>query len=251
MHLLTVVLAAMLVAAAPATPWRTLAPGLDHAVFDVDGVAVEVLRIDPERWQTVALAVSDVGGASRTMAEWADEFDLTAVINAGMFASDRRTHTGYFHTGDHVNNPRWVQRDYRQAACFEPLESGLPRFRLQDLDARPESTFVDQYGIVIQNIRLIRRPGENRWSPSSRRWPEACLAEDARGRMLWIACRHYLDMHALNEILLGLPLDIVAAQHLEGGRQAHLWVDSVSTKGKKAYDPALPNVLGIRPRSSE
>ena len=235
------------VASEDGTPWQRLAPGLELARFEASDAVVEVLRIDPGRWETVALAVSDHGGRNRTMRRWATEFDLTAVINAGMYATDLRTHTGYFHTGDHVNNPRWVQRDYRQAACFEPREAGLPRFLLQDLDAVPESTFVQQYDIVVQNLRLIRKPRENRWRPQSRRWAEACLGEDADGRMLWIYCRSPLDMHTFNDILLGLPLDLVAAQHLEGGEQARLWlnsgpgVDQTTDSG-----PTLPNVLGIR-----
>ena len=230
-------------------PWQLLEPGLELARFKAGEAVVEVLRVDPERWQTVALAVSDLGGGNRTMRQWATEFDLAAVINAGMYATDLRTHTGYFHTGDHVNNPRWVQRDYRQAACFEPREVGLPRFVLQDLDAVPESTFVHHYDIVIQNLRLVRKPRENRWPPRPRRWSEACLGEDIRGRMLWIYCHRPLDMHTFNEIILDLPLDLVAAQHLEGGPQARLWLSS-DPSGDQTTDsgPLLPNVLGLRSR---
>jgi len=248
----TALFVALLVGAVPGNndePWQRLAPGLELARFQAGEAVVEVLRIDPELWQTVALAVSDLGGGNRTMRQWATEFDLTAVINAGMYATDLRTHTGYFHTGDHVNNPRWVQRDYRQAACFEPREAGLPRFVLQDLDAVPESTFVHHYDIVIQNLRLVRKPRENRWQPRPRRWSEACLGEDGQGRMLWIYCRRPLDMHAFNEIILDLPLDLVAAQHLEGGPQARLWLNP-NRGGDQSADsgPLLPNVLGLRPR---
>ena len=246
---LLVALAVGTVAGNSDEPWQNLEPGLELARFEVGEAVVEVLRIDPALWQTVALAVSDLGGDNRTMRQWATEFDLAAVINAGMYATDLRTHTGYFHTGDHVNNPRWVQRDYRQAACFEPREAGLPRFVLQDLDAVPESTFVHHYDIVIQNLRLVRKTRENRWQPQSRRWSEACLGEDARGRLLWIYCRRPLDMHAFNEIILGLPLELVAAQHLEGGAQARLWLNP-DPSGVQTTDPGplLPNVLGLRPR---
>lgn len=246
--LVLIALAVVVLAADTGAPWRTLAPGLELARFERDVATVEVLRIDPEHWQTVALAVSDLGGGNRTMQEWAEEFDLAAVINAGMYATDHRTHTGYFHTGDHVNNPTWIRRDYRQAACFEPREAGLPRFVLQDLDAVPESTFVHQYDIVIQNLRLVRRPGENRWQPSTRRWSEACLGEDSAGHMLWIRCRKPLDMHAFNELVLALPIDLVAAQHLEGGPPAQLWIRATRDEAPKSYSTALPNVLGIRPR---
>jgi len=67
--------------------------------------------------------------------------------------------------------------------------------------------------------------------------------------MLWIYCRRPLDMHAFNEIILGLPLDLVAAQHLEGGALARLWLNS-NPGYEQTMDsgPRLPNVLGLRSR---
>lgn len=246
-----------------ADAWRELAPGLEFGRFAAESAAVDVLRIDPELWQTVALAASDTGGVARTPERWAREFGLTAVINAGMYAADRSTHVGYFHTGEHVNNPVWIRRDYRQAACFEPREAGLAPFVLMDLDAAPESTFVHRYDIVVQNLRLVRKPAENRWKPGNRRWSEACLGEDAVGRMLWIHCLRPHDMHAFNEILLGLPLDLAAAQHLEGGAEAQLWIDYGALDGGSttvrrivrdikynSLSLPIPNVLGIRPRAT-
>jgi hypothetical protein len=235
-----------------AEPWTALGAGLERAVFDTGQAMIEVLRIDPRRWETVALAVSDVGGEPRPARAWAKEFDLSAVINAGMFDVDHRTHTGYFRTGEHLNNPRWAQRGYRQAACFEPREPGLPLFTLLDLDADIPDGYTDRFAIVVQNLRLIRKPGENRWPTDTRPWSEACLGEDNHGRMLWIYCRRPHTMHALIEILLDLPLGLVAAQHLEGGRQAQLWIDLSSVEGTTASEFGLPvpNVLGLRPRES-
>lgn len=243
--------------------WRRLAPGLEFANVADRGVTFRILRIDPQHWQTVALAVSATGGEPRSAREWGQEFGLAAVINAGMFATDRRTHTGYFHTGSHVNNGVWVRRDYRQAACFEPRTTRLPRFALVDLDSVPPDSFVHRYEIVVQNLRLISRPGENRWEPSPRRWSEACLGEDAQGRMLWIFCRQPLAMHELNDRLLALPLSLVAAQHLEGGPGAQLWLnpETFAPEARAVFNRdfnlnesntirwPVPNVLGIRPRS--
>jgi hypothetical protein len=247
---------------ADASPWRALAPGLELAVFTVGPADIQVLRADPERWRTVALALSAVGGGPRTARAWGEEFRLTAVINAGLFAADLKTHIGYFRTGRHVDSGLWIQRDYRQAACFEPREPDLPRFVLKDLDAHDPADFADRYDIVVQNIRLIGKPGRNRWPRDTRPWAEACLGEDDRGRLLWIHCRHPLSMHEFNEILLGLPLGLVAAQHLEGGRQAQLWVDigTLAADGGQPPPPRwsapaaanvgwpVPNVLGLVPR---
>jgi hypothetical protein len=246
------------------SPWHPVAAGLELAVFPVGPAAIHVLRCDPEQWETVALAVSELGGPPRTARAWAEDFGLTAAINAGMYDTDLSTHIGYFRTGEHVNNPVWVQRGYRQAACFEPRDPDRPRFILKDLDAHDPAVFADRYGIVIQNLRLISKPGENRWQPDTRPWAEACLGEDDQGRMLWIYCRHPHSMHEFNEILLALPLGLVAAQHLEGGRQAQLWVavDDLALRGGQPPPQTwragrggnagwpVPNVLGLRPRAA-
>lgn len=248
-----------------AVPWLTLAAGLELTAFKVGQASVLVLRSDPERWETVALAVTANGGEPRSARAWGEQHGLVAVINAGMYDIDRRTHMGYFRIDEHVNSGAWTTRRYQQAACFEPREPGLPRFVLMDLDRHEPADFADRYRIVVQNLRLIRKPRENRWFDVTRPWSEACLGEDGQGRQLWIYCRQPHVMRDFNEILLALPIDLVAAQHLEGGVQAQLWValtDLLGSGGVSAL-PAewptgqltgagwpVPNVLGLRARST-
>lgn len=243
-----------------ADSWRELDSGLELGVFPVDKGAVTVLRIDPEHWETVALAASADHGPNQSARQWARAHGLTAVINAGMYGRDHSTHTGYFRVGEHVNNGLWNRNDYRQAACWGPRQDDLPPFALYDLDETPEDDFCDLYDVVIQNLRLIKKPGENRWSQQDRKWSEACLGEDARGRMLWIFSRAPHTMHDLNEILLDLPLDLVAAQHLEGGPEAQLWIEPTHLEAVGSYETGfmesdantsawpVPNVLGVRRR---
>ena len=66
-------------------------------------------------------------------------------------------------------------------------------------------------------------------------------------------------MHNLNDILLSLPIDLICAQHLEGGPEAQLYVRSESTELQLvgSYESGfmddnlnsrawpIPNVLGI------
>jgi hypothetical protein len=70
-------------------------------------------------------------------------------------------------------------------------------------------------------------------------------------------------MHDLNGILLSLPIDLVAAQHLEGGPEAQLVVRIGDTdlEFSGSYETgfvsddansrlwAIPNVIGVRRRS--
>jgi hypothetical protein len=111
---------------------------------------------------------------------------------------------------------------------------------------------------------MIKRPGENRWSAQERRWSEAALGEDREGRALLIFCGAPLPLDRLIAALLALPLGIVAAQHLEGGSQAQLFVSAggrtVEFVGGyegtfAASDPGrtarpIPNVIGVRQRPS-
>lgn len=89
--------------------------------------------------------------------------------------------------------------------------------RIMDLDLESKDALLENYECIAQNLRLIKRPGINRWSQQSKMWSEAALAEDRDGRILMIFVRSPFSMHDLNEILLELPLGLECAQHLEGG----------------------------------
>jgi hypothetical protein len=215
---------------APA-PWRQLAPGLDLGAFATSDTgaadsSIVVLRIDPERWSFRLLCISETGDdAGFTAKQWAEKTGAVAVINAGMFDVDYRTHVGYLRTGQHVNCARTVT-DYRSAFAFSPRRPSDRHATLFDLDTLPLDSVLVRYDAVVQNLRLISRPGTNRWSQQPRTWSEAALAEDQSGRVLFIFVSTPLSMHDLNLRLLDLPLGITCAQHLEGGPEAQLYVDA-------------------------
>jgi hypothetical protein len=257
-----------LLAAAGRAEWRTLSPGLELGSVVVDGTPpaaeVTVVRVDPAEWEIgLHCASAHDLDAGRTAREWCDSLGLAAAINAGMYATDARTHVGYLRDGAHVNSAR--RNSYQSVAVFRPRTPGAPAFRIVDLDL-PGASFdslLARYDGLVQNLRLIRRPRENRWSPLPKTWSEAALGEDEEGRALLLFCRTPLSMHDFNAKLLAAEeLKLVCAQHLEGGRQAQLFVragdverelvgESVSGLTTDESPPAwpIPNVLGIRRRS--
>lgn len=273
-NLSTLVLAIvlLLLSAAPSVlsddNWQHVADGLDVGRFRVTqetpsgDSTIVVVRIDPARWELKLLAISESGGdQGMTAREWCDKYHLTAAINAGMFDLDHKTHIGYMKSKEHVNSDR--TNPYQSAAVFEPRRKGLPLFRIHDLDETPLDTLLDQYHCVIQNLRLIKRPGENRWSQQDRIWSEAALGEDDQGRALFIFCRSPYSMYDFNKLLLSLPIGIVSAQHLEGGPEAQLYLkhgettinlagnnDNGAVQGTDFAWP-IPNVIGIVPRSPD
>ena len=138
-------------------------------------------------------------------------------------------------------------------------------FRIFDLDSPGVSmeTILRDYASAVQNLRLIKRPGRSRWLQQKQTWSEAALGEDEEGRILFMFCRSPYTMHDLNTELLGLDIGLVSAQHLEGGPQAQLYIDTgevaielsgshgasyrVNSEVARAWP--IPNVLGVRPRA--
>jgi exopolysaccharide biosynthesis protein len=266
--------AALFVAAnlngAVAPEWKVLAPGLEITTFKAAHPApqgksnITVLRIDPTRWDLVFTGVSQNGGRSMSAKQWSARNQLTAAINAGMFQQDERTHVGYLRSGDHVNSRKIAS--YQSVAAFGPHSGGKPPFRIFDLNkpAAELPAIAKEYALTVQNLRLIQRTGVDKWRQDQKRASEAALGEDDAGRILFIFTRSPFTMYELNEELLKANIGLVAAQYLEGGPEAQIYVHAGQTEMEMfgSYETGfmqndqndqtwpIPNVLGIRPKSS-
>ena len=253
--------------------WKTVEPGMElrFLVAQKEGVQsksrIAVLRIDPARWDLEVLGTSRTGESTgHTARDWCQRHNLTAAINAGMFGTDQKTHVGYLQYREHVNNSH--QNNYQSVAAFDPRDSaGVSRFRIFDLDA-PGVTLqgiLKDYASVVQNLRLVKRPGRNQWDQQERKWSEAALGEDRDERILFIFSRAAFSMHDLNQKLLASDIGLVAAQHLEGGPEAQLYLHAGETKLEMfgSYETSfreddnnavawpVPNILGVRPRAAK
>jgi len=250
--------------------WRSIESGLEWRTFKAQRPApagdstLVVVRADPSTWTPQLLTSSERESMEAfTAREWAQKVGAVVLANAGMYARDYTTHVGYLRTAEgHVNSS--TVNHYKSAAAFAPKRKGLPPFHIFDLDETPIDTAQARYRAVVQNLRLIKRPGENRWPPKEKRWSEMALAEDKEGRILFVFSRSPYTMHVFNEILLGLPLGIVAAQHLEGGPEASLFLKAPSDSSGRAWMGSwetgfnesndndafwpVPNVIGLVPR---
>ena len=260
-------LAGVQVAAAADNPWATLAAGLELGRFALGGqgapdARIVVLRVAPRRWELTLHGLPQGESVGHTAREWSQREGLAAAINAGMYQEDYRTHSGYM-SADGTVFSRGTN-GYLSAAAFGPVNPQDPPFRMFDLDNDPLAAVLGRYRRVVQNLRMIKRPGENRWSSQERRWSEAALGEDHEGRALLIFCGAPLPLDRLIEALLALPLGLVAAQHLEGGTQAQLFVAAGGETielvgGHEGVFPApepnrpawpIPNVIGVRSRAA-
>lgn len=252
--------------------WQTLSPGMDLRYLPVrqlDAPAdsrITVLRIDPHLWELELIGTSQTGeSAGHTAREWCETHELNAAINAGMFKTDGKTHVGFMRFREHISNGK--VNNYQSVAAFDARDpkSSAP-FHIFDLDA-PQVTLqsiLKDYDSAVQNLRLIKRPGSNQWGQQVRMWSEAALGEDASGRVLFLFSRTLFSMHDLNQELLSAGIGLVAAQHLEGGpgAQLYLHVGELKLEVFGSYESSfvendsnakpwpVPNVLGVRPRSS-
>lgn len=257
-----------------AVRWRTLQKGVSYSTVPVrcggplpllEKVKIRdqklhVVRVDPARVKLKVLMISRRSGrkernAGRTAARWAREQRLSVVINLGMYQNDHRTHVGYLRSGDHVNSRRWIP-------SYQSLLVMGPGAALLDRDA-PFDRDLKRYDTVVQNLRLIQRgrkgSGEGVWSEQQKRWSEAALAMDDKGRLLFLFNRAPLSMWELNRLLLKLPLGIVRAMHMEGGPEASLSIHAAGVNldlcgsfetgfvpdDSNSVQWPLPNVLGV------
>ena len=254
------------------SPWQLLAPGLElrritsKMSAPVGKSPIVVLRMDPNLWELSFVGVSNTGeSAGHTARGWAEGYKLTAAINAGMFDTDGKTHLGYARARGQVSNNK--TNAYQSVAAFDPRDPKQhSQFRMFDLDDKSVSMqgILKDYASAVQNLRLIKRPGLNQWGQQEKKWSEAALGEDDKGRILFIFSRAPFSMHDLNRELLAAGIGLVAAQHLEGGPEAQLYVHTSNVElemfgsfetGFKEDDTntiawPVPNVLGVRPRKN-
>jgi hypothetical protein len=260
------------VPAKAASEWQTLAPGMKirrvqtRKQSTLGDSKITVLRIDPALWELEVTGILQTGEtAGHTGRDWARRQKYTAVINAGMFETDQRTHLGYVRSRDHVYNSR--VNNYQSMMAFDPRDGKkVPAFRIFDLDLPATSlqTILADYASAVQNLRLIKRPGVNQWGKQAKEWSEAAVGEDGDGHVLFIYSRSPFSMYDLNQELLAAGIGVVAAQHMEGGPEAQLYVHAGDTELEMfgSYETSfkendqnsaawpVPNVIGVRPRET-
>ncbi len=251
--------------------WQKLESGFHLGEFKtkkksvVGDSLITILKIDPKQWELDIVTEAETGDKNnKTAKQWSKSHDLVAVINAGMYAADYSKHIGYMQTERHLNS-KHINK-YQSVAAFNPKPgSRFPEFQIFDLDEDHLSieNILKDYSSVVQNLRLIKKPGENRWSKQKKMWSEAALGEDAEGNILFIFSRSPFSMHELNTELLNLDVKLVAAQHLEGGPEAQLYFKvgeleqemfgsfktSFFEKDSNVIAWPVPNVIGVRKKN--
>ena len=144
--------------------------------------------------------------------------DLAAAINASMYLPDGSTSTGYMRHGEHVNNPRIAGRF---GAFLWPGQNGwgLPRAAIIDRDMPDWRKILEDYDLVVQNYRMINSKGAFSGRPAARLYSISAVAQDGKGRILFLHSRSPVEAYSFAQQLLHLPPDVRTVMYVEGPRR--------------------------------
>ncbi len=250
--------------------WRALEPGLELGRFpspqpaELGDSMIHLLRIDPERFDFRLLnASAEKDGRGLTARQWCTENDLVAAINASMYQQDYRTSVSLMRTRMHVNNPR-LSKDMSILA-FDRLDPGVSPVMIIDRQCEDFDVWKEEYGTLVQSIRMLSCKGRNVWTQQPKKWSTAAIGTDTSGNVLFIHVRSPFSTHDLIDILRSLPIGLSRAMYVEGGPEAqlfvrsggeeHEFVGSYETAFTESDDNdrawAVPNVVGITRRAGD
>lgn len=244
--------------------WKILEDGLEFAEVSLQQApsSLAILRIDPDQFEFILCSAREDESAPKTLATWASEKNLAAVINASMYLPDNRTSTGYMRNGIYVNNGQIVKR-FGAFFVAGPRKRGLPPAAIIDRERSNWRELLNDYHLVIQNYRMVNSDRRILWAEGGPQYAISAIAQAGDGKILFLHSRSPVDAWNFSRELLGLPLDVRTVMYVEGGPQAGLVINSgdiheemgaphapsfIATGNLRAV---LPNALGIRHKAPE
>lgn len=276
---LALLMACLLIRVSPllAQDWASLrdelAPGMELAVLPFTtelGISEElaILRLDPSTVSFDLLMCSELGISPLSPKDWAEKYDLAAVINASMYLGNGNTSTGYMRHGDFVNNSKiasrfgafFVTNPRANGAGAQPdqaISSANRSTAILDRDADDWAALLPFYDSVVQNFRIIDGNGRTLWGDSDKRHSVAVLGEDDQGFIYFIHTPGMVTVPEFVRVLNTLPVKFCRLMYVEGGRPAALHIRTPKLNrtwlGRYANflqsdDQAvlLPNVIAVR-----
>jgi len=246
--------------------WEMLDQGLSFTSVDapihcnIGDSKLSILRIDPTYYKFHLISSKEKGEENKTASQWAKDYKLTALVNAGMYQADHQTNVGYMQNGSHVNNKR-LNKD-KTIVAFNPIQDKYPLFQIIDLECQNWETLSKQYKTFTQSIRMVDCEGRNKWSKQDKYWSMVAIATDQKGQVLFLFSRSPYSVHDFIDMLLGLPLSIHSMMYLEGGPEASFFLNHpkkniaymgsyetnfIESDENKVFWP-IPNIIGISPR---
>lgn len=251
----------------PLPLWHDLQRGLSYWEPDapeksiLNNSKIFLLKIAPQLYSFQMLCSSEHGKRNRTADEWAKDFGVNVVVNAGMFnISNGRTNKGYLKNYSHTNNSK-LNGYYNVMMAMNPKRNSEPAIMLYDLTCNNWESIRANYYTFCQGMRMIDCNGNRMaWDKNP---GQACSmvigATDITGNLYFIFTRSPYTHQKMIGFLISLIPDIRTTIYLEGGPEASLYVqtnDTIISKigsyVSKTYANdnnnhfwKIPNVIGI------
>ena len=147
--------------------------GLSYQIFNAEKKAllgdskIVIVKINPNIYNINLFSSKEHEHESLTAKDWSQKHNLNIVINAGMFQEDYFSNVGYMKEFEYINNP--YINSYQSVAAFNPKDTTLDQFKIFDIEKingvlqkDKIREIINNYNSVVQNLRLIKRPKENR-----------------------------------------------------------------------------------------
>ena len=217
--------------------WTNLMDGLQYAELDapeksvVNDSKLTILKVDSRKFDFKFLTASEHGKHPRTAPEWAKEFDMNIIINAGMYSYNKtQSNKGYMKNYNHLNNP--VKSNYFNAMlAMHPKDPKKPPFEIIDITCLDWEKVKHQYHSLCQGMRMISCTGEA--MAFTKRPDQSCsmvlTATDISGNLYIVFTRSPYTHKNMISFLQGIPLNIRTTVYLEGGPETSLYVNTGDT----------------------
>jgi hypothetical protein len=250
--------------------WRELQHGLFFREVDAPEKSILndskffILKADPQLCNFRMLCSSQHKKMNLPADEWARNFGVNVVVNAGMFnMANKRTSKGYLKNFGHINNPH-LNANYNVMMAMNPKRFSDTTLIICDMTCRNWENIRSDYNTLCQGMRMIDCNGNPMaWD---KRPGQACSmvigATDISGMIYFIFTRSPYTHQKMIGFLMDLIPGISTTVYLEGGPEASLYIQTADTIISKygsyvsktyANDNnnhfwKIPNVIGIQSR---
>lgn len=248
--------------------WLPVDEGVSFCEIDapeksvVNDSKLTLVRIDPSRCEFGFYTATQYENTPRSANSWADQFDLSVVVNAGMYKSrNNNQNKGFLKVFNHLNNST-VSSSYNAMLAANPLDSSGLSFRIFDMTCDEFSTFDKKYHSFCQVMRMMDCKGQG--MAFRKRPDQSCsmvlVSTDDNGIIYIVFTRSPYTHLTMIRFLQQLPLGLRQTAYLEGGPQASLYLcgrDTVVSKfgsyvsNGYANDDnhhfwEIPNIIGVK-----
>jgi hypothetical protein len=249
-------------------PWQNLQDGLWFCEIQaplpshINDSKLSIVKIETAKYWFGLYAATEFEKRARPANEWANDFDLQVVVNAGMYtATKAQTTKGYSKNFGHVNNGHMLG-NYNAMMAMHPQDTSLLPFSIVDMTCKPWDSFRNKYNSFCQAMRMIDCEGNPlAWD---KRPGQTCsmvvAATDSVGDIFFFFTRSPYTHQSVISFMLGMGLGLHSAIYLEGGPEASLFIQTPDTTISKfgSYISKswerddndhfwnIPNVIGIR-----